>query len=223
MTESQTPLAVTIEPVAQTGAANMAADRAMLDAVIAGGCPTLRWYRWNEPTISLGRFQDDDPVVEPSLPRVRRESGGGAIRHDREWTYAIALPRGACPGNEPVRLYRVFHEAIIEALTRYGATVRLRGVAEEERDGAFLCFLRGDANDLLLPDGRKVVGSAQRRARGCILQHGSLLWNDAEGGGLNDIYPALPPITDAAAILQTISGLVADSLSLRTVFSSPLH
>ena len=207
----------------------MAADAAMLKAVAAGGTPTMRWYRWSEPTISLGRFQEDDPQVEPSLPRVRRQSGGGAIRHDREWTYAIAIRRDGPLQQRPGDLYRIVHAAIIETIAAFGLALSFRGVPAPDRDAAFLCYLRGDANDLLLPAGTKVVGSAQRRSGGAILQHGSILWHkpaacDAVDGvelhGVGDLTSRIPPIAAATALLENVSEEIAEALGLAARFGT---
>lgn len=182
-----------IEDPAADGETNMARDLALLDEAIAGGGPTLRWYRWSEPTISLGYSQTDDPDIEPTLPRVRRLSGGGAIRHDDEWTYSLTMPRSHPHAVEPSRLYRLVHQAIVDSLP--AGVVRFRGEPQKDLDGAFLCFARGDANDLLLATGpaagQKVVGSAQRRRRGAVLQHGSMLWRNDRGGGLADTVDSL--------------------------------
>jgi len=113
------------------GAVNMARDEALLDAVAARTAPpTLRCYGWREPTISLGYFQafaDHEALPPPAggLPVVRRMTGGGAILHDLELTYAIALPIDhawlATGGNA---LYVLVHESMIRAI---GGTARLAG------------------------------------------------------------------------------------------------
>ena len=199
-----------------TGSVNMARDLGLLEEAIAGGGPAMRWYRWSEPTISLGYSQDDDPAVHPGLPRVRRLSGGGAILHDDEWTYSLTLPRSHPHAVEPSRLYRLVHRAIVNAAP---SAVRFRGQSQRELDGAFLCFARGDANDLLVAEGptagQKVVGSAQRRRRGAVLQHGSILWRGttAEGGtGLADLVPDLQDALSADAFRHDVSRRVEEAL-----------
>ena len=199
-----------------SGAVNMAADAALLDRAIAGEGPLWRWYRWDAPTLSLGHFQSDDLATLPALPRVRRLSGGGAILHDDEWTYSLAVPREHPHAREPGRLYRLVHDAIVDAAGGQGVTLRFREQTESDRDGAFLCFLRGDRNDLLAPGGTKVVGSAQRRRKGAVLQHGSLLWrrstHDPLGlPGLLDLTQRSAPI-DAARLLQEVVSGVATRL-----------
>ncbi|MBX3439854.1 MAG: hypothetical protein KF861_20360, partial [Planctomycetaceae bacterium] len=99
--------------------------------------------------------------------------GGGAILHDQEWTYSLALGPDSSWGPHPTRLYRLIHDAVIEVLQEFGIDARLRGVADQTLDHHFLCFSRGDANDVLIGN-HKVLGSAQRRRRGAILQHGAL-------------------------------------------------
>jgi lipoate-protein ligase A len=156
----------------------MAVDGALLESAVDRGVATLRLYGWAEPTLSLGHFQPwNDPGLEQTLaalPRVRRLSGGGAIVHHHELTYSCALPPQHELAKSPRRLYRVVHEAVLAALQELGITAALRGEPERHRDGHFLCFLRGDPHDLLV-GGSKILGSAQRRRRGAVLQHGAVL------------------------------------------------
>ena len=169
-----------IHPAA-SGSANMAADEALLDAA-AGGVPGGRWYRWSEPTVSLGHFQTPAELVGTdlaALPAVKRLSGGGAIVHDREWTYAMAVPRPHPLAKSPERFYEAVHGELIAALASAGVAARMRGEGGGKRDDPTLCFLRADPRDVVVTDAagaaRKIVGSAQRRRRGAVLQHGSLL------------------------------------------------
>ena len=172
---------IPVEPHPLPGAANMAADEALLDAAAAGTAGG-RWYRWAEPTVSLGHFQKGtalDPATLPPLPTVRRLSGGGAIVHHHERTYALALPRTHPLAATPERLYEAVHGELIAALAEVGVTARLRGEANGGGAEPTLCFLRSDPRDVVVADRdgvwRKVVGSAQRRRKGAVLQHGSLL------------------------------------------------
>ena len=168
-------VSVTVEQEPRSGAGNMAADAAALDAAAAGGPPSVRWYRWSEPTLSLGHFQKAVPPDAPAgLPVVRRLSGGGAIVHDRDWTYCVCVPADHPLARPPDRLYRAVHGAVIEALAAAGVTAMLRGDGRAGRDDTFLCFARQDPRDVLVRGG-KVLGSAQRRRRGAVMQHGSLL------------------------------------------------
>ncbi|MEM9701346.1 MAG: lipoate--protein ligase [Planctomycetota bacterium] len=174
---------VLIEPNPRSGEANMAADAALLDAA-ADGTLGGRWYRWSEPTVSLGHFQKGRALNEadlPDLPWVRRLSGGGAIVHHHEWTYALAVPRGHALAQSPERFYEAVHGELITALGSSGVSARLRGErsAESPRPDPALCFLRSDPRDIVTADRHgfvwKIVGSAQRRRKGAVLQHGSLL------------------------------------------------
>jgi lipoate-protein ligase A len=164
------------------GAANMAADEAMLEATARGESAYLRFYSWSMPTLSLGYFQRIDRMrADPRwrrVPVVRRPTGGGAIWHHHELTYAIAIPPGSPHGRPNTALYRAVHGAIAAELAERGLPARRRGDPGREHEigteRPFLCFTDSDPDDIVL-NGHKVVGSAQRRRVGAVLQHGSVL------------------------------------------------
>jgi len=162
-----------------SGARNMAADAELLDATLVDGRSRVRLYRWSRPTLSLGYFQDpaefDGVPRLAGLDRVRRLSGGGAIVHHHEWTYAVAIPPAHRLADPATRLYDAVHESIRGVLTDCGLVTSLRGIVETYKlSEPALCFARSAAVDLVC-GGFKVLGSAQRRRRGAVLQHGSLL------------------------------------------------
>ena len=178
MTTLTTHCRVLIDPDPNSGSWNMAVDEALLESALKDGLCTVRIYEWAEPTISLGyfqRFQDhlnDSDTAE--LPAVRRLTGGGAILHHRELTYSCFVPPSHRLAIEPHRLYDEVHAAILCLLSDFGIDTRLRAKPDSTKDTRFLCFGRGDARDIVLGP-HKILGSAQRRRRGSVLQHGSLL------------------------------------------------
>ena len=193
----------------------MAIDEALLADAADNGVATLRLYQWSEPTLSLGYFQPYEDRYQHAASRdaavVRRQSGGGAILHDRELTYSLALPATHPFARHAEQLYSAVHEAVIAVLTPHiaaaasGLALRLRcdDCAPPSGDEPFLCFQRQARGDLLLvpptsvPSAEadspihKILGSAQRRRRGAILQHGSLLLEKSPAApelvGLNDL------------------------------------
>ena len=172
---------IPVEDRPRLGAANMAADAALLDAA-AAGTPGGRWYRWNKPTVSLGHFQKPGELAGTplaGLPVVQRLSGGGAIVHHHEWTYALAVPRTHRLARRPEDFYEAVHGVLTEELATHGVAARLRGTGGSSKEDPTLCFLRQDPRDVVVTDagGRavKVIGSAQRRRKGAVLQHGSML------------------------------------------------
>lgn len=196
-----------IDPDPQTGARNMAVDEALLEAGALADRVVVRIYRWSQPTVSVGYFQQntmDIPVALKHLPVVRRLSGGGAILHDCELTYSCVLPPVHPARHNPSSLYRVIHHALAECLTELGLPAWIRSerlnvpgdpsAAGGGRREPFLCFLRADGNDIVNADGFKLVGSAQRRRRGVTLQHGSILLSASPltpgVPGAIDLFPA---------------------------------
>ena len=181
MTEAAAPLPCLVFPYAVAdGPRNMARDEALLDLVAdEPGAAAVRTYGWSEPTLSLGYFQaarDADGPRWRGAAVVRRPTGGGAIWHDRELTYALAVPRGHPLARRSGDLYRAVHGALAGLLSAYSGEVGRRGgAAPTGASRPFLCFLDRDPEDVVVGAAHKVVGSAQRRRSGAVLQHGSVL------------------------------------------------
>lgn len=158
-------------------AENMALDQALLESVDAGSGPVLRLYAWSDPTLSLGYFQRyADRSAHPESADVaclRRASGGGAILHDRELTYSIVYPILGMAAGANLDLYQRTHRAIARALSDFGIRAVPNGLNRGDAR-SFLCFQRRTEQDLIV-SGYKVLGSAQRKGRRAVLQHGSLL------------------------------------------------
>lgn len=177
---------ITIEPAPQSGAHNMQVDAQMLADALDHGTPSLRLYSWESATVSLGYFQKqaDVPARFAGLPCVKRLSGGGAILHEHELTYSFALPPGH-GFSQPTDLYELAHAAVIQELATVNIAACLRrdfGGRAGSPEEPFLCFERHNEFDVVLCDadqpgfaGCKVLGSAQRRRKGAVLQHGSLV------------------------------------------------
>lgn len=201
---------VLIEPHPGTGPWNMAVDEVLLEAA-RDGCCTLRFYRWREATLSLGYFQAGPAAAGfpalSALPVVRRLSGGGAILHHHEWTYSCAVPPTHALARSPQQLYEQVHAGFMAVLARRGVTTHLRRETDEGRKHAFLCFGRGDPHDLVL-EGHKVLGSAQRRRRGAVLQHGSLLLKRSPHA---DAFPGILDLAPESVLdKNTVEELAAD-------------
>ncbi len=187
-----------IEPTPLSGAENMSRDEVLLDAAIQGDRPVVRMYTWQQPTLSLGYFQqreawmDTPPWSETAM--VRRLTGGGAILHDREWTYSCVIPGKDFRLQHPYDLYDRIHQAIIIWAGSLGIPLQPRGVNRPLAEEPYLCYLRGDSHDLCLGDA-KIVGSAQRRRKGALLQHGSVLLKHSplapEIQGVLDLKPEI--------------------------------
>ena len=176
----------------------MQTDAELLEDVIQSpSSAVVRIYRWDQPTVSLGYFQPPDAETDRRLaacPRVRRLTGGGAILHDQEITYSCVLPACHPIRKNPTALYDLVHNVIVDLMGESGVRAALRMNASTPADtseGAdpFLCFLRSDPRDIVCR-GYKIVGSAQRRRRGHILQHGSIMLSKSA------LTPELPGILD---------------------------
>jgi len=169
---------------------NMAVDRALLDTAVATeGIPTLRLFWWDPHALSLGANQKaDDSIDWATLAAdgygvVRRPTGGRAILHADELTYSVIAP---APSGGITAAYRWLAEGLIGGLAEAGITVDLQrqhaSSEEGDRSGQqrsaletrHPCFSSAGRYELMA-GGRKLVGSAQCRSRGWLMQHGSIL------------------------------------------------
>ncbi len=169
------------------GATNMAVDEAIAAAVARGDRPpTLRLYGWRPPAVSLGCFQPLDEGIDLAAINargwalVRRPTGGRAILHADELTYSVCVRQDDIRGgHSTMESYREISRGIIAGLERLGGQVALgdgvgaRSSAPAEGAARPICFAKTARCDLQA-QGRKVVGSAQMRRDGGILQHGSI-------------------------------------------------
>jgi lipoate-protein ligase A len=164
---------------------NMAVDEAMLQAGVEGLIPpTLRFYAWQPPAVSLGFFQPlDEGISRSEIARrgfglVRRPSGGRAILHNDELTYSVVVPEGAIKeGRSVMGSYRTLSRGIEAGLGLLGVGAEFAERKSPERMRAqglpTVCFAKAAKCDMTVA-GRKIVGSAQTRRRGVIMQHGSV-------------------------------------------------
>lgn len=165
-----------------SGARNMALDEAILESVSCGdSLPTLRLYAWQPACLSLGYAQpvgdvDQEALAERGWQLVRRPTGGRAILHTDELTYAVIAPdshpdlRGGV-----LESYRRLSKGLIAGLVALGLhvdPVREISVAPGSRENP-VCFEAPSAYEITVA-GLKLLGSAQVRRRGGILQHGTL-------------------------------------------------
>lgn len=164
------------------GATNMATDHALLERAATSGEAVLRIYGWARPTLSFG-MHERARVTPASLAThgvdvVRRPTGGRALLHDREVTYSVTAPAAGIGLGES---YRAINALLLAALSRLGvhATEAERRARASAPDGA-ACFAEPNVGELTV-GGRKLVGSAQRRDQGALLQHGSILLADDQG------------------------------------------
>ncbi len=178
------------------GAYDMAVDEALLTLCAnRQAAPTLRVYSFSPRCLSLGRFQAPFTEIDGhqgelnDLDVVRRPSGGLAILHQGDLAYSVTVPTDKSSfGQSPRLLYSHITLALVEAIRALGANdvdvcqERSRTTASE------MCFRNWGPYDVIV-DGHKVMGSAQARRRGALLQHGSirLAGNDGSDTGLSEL------------------------------------
>ncbi len=170
---------------AASGAENMYRDRLLLEQAESSAdlVTVVRLYGWSRPTVSLGRHQDPAQAIDlhyckrNEIEWVRRPTGGRAVLHDEDLTYAVVsndphlFPLGSISAT-----YRLVSEILARGLGALGGTVSLQrrgGRAVHKGVTINPCFATASRHELLF-QGRKLVGSAQRRLKRSFLQHGSI-------------------------------------------------
>lgn len=183
------------------GVVNMARDEALARACDEGltDFPTIRFYWWQRPTLSLGAKErlleaaDLEKCKELGIDIVRRATGGRAVLHDKELTYSVIGPLNRKPFNGTVEeSYRAIAEALKAGIAAAGVQLELTAGSRKIRPRQTLnpeenvdikaaamrhlpCFAAPSRYELAYL-GRKVVGSAQRRLKKALLQHGSIIF-----------------------------------------------
>ncbi len=192
-----------IPPLTITGKLQMAIDEWLLNQHIQGKIlPTLRFYTWQPVAISLGYHQKRYPEYwqnltwqGKSVDIVRRPTGGRAVLHQGDLTYSLIT--SGFPGSR-IESYRAICEFLIVGWRSLGVEL-CYGSAGRGYINNPNCFGTSTGADLILPNGTKLIGSAQLRKKGAILQHGSMIlapdvnffsyvFNSQPSPGVSDIY-----------------------------------
>jgi lipoate-protein ligase A len=202
-----------IDPQGRSGAENMAIDEALLLEADRTGAAYLRLYRWDPPCLSFGRNEpaagryDRAAIERRGIAVVRRPTGGRAVWHEHEVTYAVAAPIAAFGALR--HSYRWIHERLAVALRALGieATLAPDRLTARPPDRPGCCFASPSGGEVLV-GGRKVIGSAQVRRRAAFLQHGSILLD-----GSQDVVNAVSRQPSA----------VSDETTLRQILGRPVR
>ncbi|MFP4423949.1 MAG: biotin/lipoate A/B protein ligase family protein [Candidatus Woesearchaeota archaeon] len=151
-----------IKSIETNGAMQMAIDEAILIERIKNKVPTLRFFTWNPPCLTIGYFQNLEKEVNTGVAKelgidvVRRYTGGGAVLHEKELTYSIAIPEKLV-SKDIKESYKIICNALIRGLSLLGLDCEFQPV-----------------NDIIV-NNKKISGNAQTRKEGVILQHGTIL------------------------------------------------
>ncbi|MEL6493990.1 MAG: biotin/lipoate A/B protein ligase family protein [Cyanobacteria bacterium J06623_7] len=179
-----------IPPLKTSGAMQMAIDRYLLDQqnnAVRAGTPqyrgVLRFYTWQPAAISLGYHQKDYPVAwhdliwqGQKLELVRRPTGGSAVLHQGDLTYAVIT---SIPPGKRLEVYKQICQFLIVGWRSLGVELDY-GRATKEYVRQQNCFATATVADLITVEGHKAIGSAQLRRRQQVLQHGSMMLNTSQ-------------------------------------------
>jgi lipoate-protein ligase A len=195
----------------------MAIDQALLEAADRTGRAFLRLYRWSPPCLSFGRNEpalaryDRAAITRLGLDVVRRPTGGRAVWHEHEATYAVAAPITAF-GSLRESYHRI-HERLRAALRSLGveAVIAPEGPTARRSDRPAACFASAAGGEVLVA-GRKVIGSAQVRRGGAFLQHGSILLD-----GSQDVIRAVSRQPSAVSNETTLAAALGRPVSFEEV------
>jgi lipoate-protein ligase A len=212
------------------GIDNMARDAALLALAEESAEPatTLRFYRWDVPTLSLGNKQDAAKAADAGfcgrrgVALVRRPTGGAAVLHHQELTYSVVSnDREFFPKQSILEIYLLISRALCRGLQLLGVPARIvthgaLGPAREDNyiRNPFPCFSAASHFELVV-GGRKIVGSAQKRGRRAFLQHGSIPWAydwPLQAGSMRaeagDLQKVMTSIGDHVPVVPDVPGLV---------------
>lgn len=185
-----------------SGELNMALDVVLAERVDCAGCITLRFFRWAQPTVTMGRTtpaeSEQAALAAFGVPEiVRRPTGGGFVMHDGELSLSLCWPRRGVKQLENLRdSYCLIHGAVRQALDGLGVYTRLACELDEIR-GPY-CASAVVRGDLVTLDGAKVLGGAQWRLGGAVLYQGHL-WLEKVAGLEEAVTGSLADVLGFAA------------------------
>ncbi len=214
---------LSLDAAGRSGAENMAIDASLLDRANGTGRSFLRLYRFDPPCLSLGRNEpaaryDPAAIARRGLDVVRRPTGGRAVWHEHEVTYAVAAPVAAFGSLR--HAYQIIHERIARALRTLGADATLAphqppvSSPVDQRTSCFATPVGGE----VLAGGRKLVGSAQVRKGSAFLQHGSILLD-----GSQEVVAAVSRKPQVASAATTLSAELGHPVSFDEVADAVLE
>jgi lipoate-protein ligase A len=218
-----------VEPTGRPGNENMSIDYSLLCRAQEGAA-FFRLYRWSPPCLSFGRNEpatmryDVTEIERRGIDTVRRPTGGRAVWHDAELTYAVAAPNTTF--GTLSETYNIIHTTLAAALRRLGVPAELarpRAAAAPGLAGG-ACFAAPVGGEIIAA-GKKLVGSAQVRKENAFLQHGSVLLHD--GQDVVTQVTAGEPILPSSTSISTVLGRavefseVADAVVMDTRKSWP--
>ena len=198
----------------------MALDEALLQDADRNAQPTLRLYRWSPACLSFGRNEparsryDRAAIERLGLDVVRRPTGGRAVWHDAEVTYAVAAPIAVF--GTLAESYRAIHARLAAGLRALGAATELAAPRSASGVAAGPCFAVPVGGEVLV-EGRKVVGSAQVRRGTAFLQHGSILLD-----GSQDVINAVSYQPSAVGSASTLSAVLGRTVGFTEVADAVL-
>ena len=219
LTEQRLEWELMLEPAGRSGAANMTIDADLLAETARTGRAFLRLYRFDPPCLSLGRNEpaaaryDRAAIARRGLDVVRRPTGGGAVWHEHEVTYAVAAPVATFGSLR--NAYRTIHERVVAALRSLGVEAMLAPhrppPSSRILDHPASCFATPVGGEVLVA-GRKLVGSAQVRKGSAFLQHGSILL-----AGSQQVVTAVSRKPQAASTETTLARVLGRPVTFEEV------
>jgi len=204
----------------QTAEENMAVDAALLAACEQGRIPpTVRLYGWSEPAITIGYSQkaeaelDVERCRELGIAVVRRPTGGRALLHTNELTYAVVAPVTLAPFNQGLKAtFQAVSEALLMGLQGFGVQGDIN--KGKQRSGSArspACFASLNHCEITV-DGKKLVGSAQKRTSKAFLQHGSVIIESD-----HELFASLLKFKDESERIALQERLMSSTVTLNQV------
>lgn len=200
-----------------TGEINMQIDEQLLNEAISSQSqePIFRLYGWSPACVSLGRNQDDkfldkDFLRSKNIDIVRRLTGGRALLHDDEITYSFICPVSYLEnGDHVVSSYKEISQILIDRFKKLGIDLSF-GDSKPVKTGFDYCMLISTGADLCY-NNKKLIGSAQCRKNGYILQHGSILYSYNKNL-LEDVFGESVALNDVAFVKEINPNLTKDAI-----------